>query len=83
MYGIYSLSEQIGVSPWYWWADVPVKKQSALYIDKKLQLTEIPKVKYRGIFLNDEAPALTNWVIEKYGTTTPNFMKKYLNYSCV
>jgi len=73
MYGIYSLSEQIGVSPWYWWADVPVKKQSALYIDKTLQLTEIPKVKYRGIFLNDEAPALTGWVTEKYGNYNAPF----------
>lgn len=73
MYGIYSLSEQVGVSPWYWWADVPVKKQSALYIDNKLQLTEIPKVKYRGIFLNDEAPALTNWVTEKYGNYNAQF----------
>ena len=76
MYGIYSLSEQIGVSPWYWWADVQVKKQSALYIDKKLQLTEIPKVKYRGIFLNDEAPALTNWVAEKYGNYNAQFYEK-------
>lgn len=76
MYGIYSLSEQIGVSPWYWWADVPVKKKSTLYIDKKLQLTEIPKVKYRGIFLNDEAPALTNWVAEKYGNYNAQFYEK-------
>lgn len=76
MYGIYSLSEQIGVSPWYWWADVPVKKQSQLYIDKNLQLTEIPKVKYRGIFLNDEAPALTQWVTEKYGNYNAQFYEK-------
>ncbi len=76
MYGIYSLSEQIGVSPWYWWADVPVKKKSPLYIDKNLQLTEIPKVKYRGIFLNDEAPALTNWVVEKYGNYNAQFYEK-------
>jgi len=76
MYGIYSLSEQIGVSPWYWWADVPVKKKPQLYIDKKLQLTEIPKVKYRGIFLNDEAPALTHWVAEKYGNYNAQFYEK-------
>lgn len=76
MYGIYSLSEQIGVSPWYWWADVPVKKKSALYIDTNLQLIEIPKVKYRGIFLNDEAPALTNWVAEKYGNYNAKFYEK-------
>ncbi|WP_062059771.1 glycosyl hydrolase 115 family protein [Cellvibrio sp. OA-2007] len=73
MYGIYSLSEQIGVSPWYWWADVPVKKQTALYIDKNVHVSEIPKVKYRGIFLNDEAPALTNWVTEKYGNYNHQF----------
>ncbi|PUA27253.1 MAG: glycosyl hydrolase [Cellvibrio sp. 79] len=72
-YGIYSLSEQIGVSPWYWWADVPVKKKSEIFIDKKLQITEIPKVKYRGIFLNDEAPALTGWVTEKYGNYNHRF----------
>lgn len=76
MYGIYSLSEQIGVSPWYWWADVPIAKKERLLIDKKLHLVEIPKVKYRGIFLNDEAPALTNWVTEKYGNYNAQFYEK-------
>lgn len=76
MYGIYNLSEQIGVSPWYWWADVPVKKKAQLYIDKKIQVIEIPKVKYRGIFLNDEAPALTSWVTEKYGNYNAQFYEK-------
>ncbi len=75
-YGIYSLSEQMGVSPWYWWADVPVKKKSAIYIDNKTFVSEIPKVKYRGIFLNDEAPALTNWVTEKYGGYNHQFYEK-------
>lgn len=75
-YGIYSLSEQIGVSPWYWWADVPVKKKAEIFIDHKLQVTEIPKVKYRGIFLNDEAPALTSWVIEKYGNYNHSFYER-------
>lgn len=73
MYGIYSLSEQIGVSPWYWWADVPVKQKATIFIDKKINVVEIPKVKYRGIFLNDEAPALTNWVTEKYGDYNHHF----------
>ncbi|HEY8941005.1 MAG TPA: glycosyl hydrolase 115 family protein [Cellvibrio sp.] len=75
-YGIYSLSEQIGVSPWYWWADVPVKKKTEILIDETLQVTEIPKVKYRGIFLNDEAPALTGWVTEKYGNYNHQFYEK-------
>ena len=70
IYGIYDVSEKIGVSPWYWWADVPVEHKDALYVKPGIY-TEGPSVKYRGIFLNDEAPDLTNWVREKYGTVTP------------
>ncbi|RYY76835.1 MAG: glycosyl hydrolase [Gammaproteobacteria bacterium] len=72
-YGIYDLSEQIGVSPWYWWADVPAKKKSTLSISKNTHVLEMPKVKYRGIFLNDEAPALTNWVVKNYGNFNHEF----------
>jgi hypothetical protein len=68
IYGIYDLSEQIGVSPWYWWADVPVRHQDVLYVRPGKYTQGEPSVKYRGIFLNDEAPDLTNWVAEKYGT---------------
>lgn len=62
IYGIYDVSEQIGVSPWYFWADVPAKQNKNIYVlsDKKVQ--ESPSVKYRGLFFNDEQPALTNWV---------------------
>lgn len=67
IYGIYDLSEQIGVSPWYWWADVPVEHKNALFV-KPVRYTEGPSVKYRGIFINDEAPDLTNWIREKFGT---------------
>ncbi len=67
IYGIYDLSGQIGVSPWYWWADVPVKKQERLSVKAGRYLSEGTKVKYRGIFLNDEAPALSGWVSEKFG----------------
>jgi hypothetical protein len=68
IYGIYDLTEKIGVSPWYWWADVPVKKQPDLYIKPVRFSRGEPKVKYRGIFINDEAPALSGWSMEKYGT---------------
>ncbi|MGV8096915.1 MAG: glycosyl hydrolase 115 family protein [Mangrovibacterium sp.] len=67
IYGIYDLSRQIGVSPWYWWADVPVKKHESVYIKDGRYVFEGPKVKYRGIFLNDEAPALSGWAFEKFG----------------
>ena len=72
IYGIYELSRQIGVSPWYWWADVPVKKNTALFIHPGPFTSDEPSVKYRGLFLNDEAPALTNWVAEKYGMVKPS-----------
>lgn len=73
IYGIYDLSEQIGVSPWYWWADVPVKKQAALYIQAGRWVQGEPAVKYRGIFLNDEAPALSGWANEKFGGLNHQF----------
>jgi hypothetical protein len=75
IFGIYDLSEQIGVSPWYWWADVPVEHRDALFV-KPGKYVQGPVVKYRGIFLNDEAPALTGWVNEKYGKYNRSFYEK-------
>jgi hypothetical protein len=76
IFGIYDLSEQIGVSPWYWWADVPVRHRDALFVRAGKYVEGAPAVKYRGIFLNDEAPALTGWVKEKYGSYNSEFYKK-------
>jgi len=67
IYGIYDLSEQMGVSPWYWWADVPVRHRDALFVRAGRYARPAPAVKYRGIFLNDEAPALSGWAYEKFG----------------
>jgi hypothetical protein len=67
IYGIYEISGGSGVSPWYWWADVPARKSRELFVSPGRFVYGEPSVKYRGIFLNDEAPALTNWVAWKYG----------------
>lgn len=67
IYGIYEISKQIGVSPWYYWADVPVQPKKELLVKSGFFFSGEPKVKYRGIFINDEAPALTNWAKEKFG----------------
>ena len=68
IFGIYDLSEQIGVSPWYWWADVrDATPGCALCQSRDAVLQPAPAVQYRGIFLNDEAPALIGWVNEKFG----------------
>ena len=68
VYGIYELSQQMGVSPWYYWADVPVEKHDAIYIKKGEYTDGEPAVRYRGLFLNDEAPCLTTWVKNTFGT---------------
>jgi hypothetical protein len=66
IFGVYELSSQIGVSPWYWWADVPPKKSKELHILPGRHVQQ-PAVKYRGIFINDEEPALGGWAREKFG----------------
>ena len=73
IFGIYDLSEQIGVSPWAWWADVPVTHKDNLYVTDGTYIQPEPAVKYRGIFLNDEAPSLTNWAKEKFGGYNSRF----------
>lgn len=75
IYGIYELSKQIGISPWYWWADVPVEKQNNIYIKPGSYTDGEPKVEYRGIFLNDEWPCLGNWAKEKFGGFNSEFYK--------
>ena len=67
IYGLYDLSQQMGVSPWYWWADVPVATQKSLYVAAGRHTRGEPAVKYRGIFINDEAPAFAGWAKEKFG----------------
>ena len=67
IYGIYELSKQIGVSPWYWWADVPVEHRDNLYVKPGKYTDGEPAVKYRGIFINDEAPAFQGWCEKKFG----------------
>ena len=67
IFGMFDVSEKIGVSPWYWWADVPIKKHSEIFILPGQYTLGEPAIKYRGIFINDEAPAFSGWAIEKFG----------------
>jgi hypothetical protein len=76
IFGVYDLSDQIGVSPWYWWADVPVQHHDELFVKPGTVVQGPPAVKYRGIFLNDEAPSLTGWVQVKYGNYNHEFYTK-------
>lgn len=76
IYGMLDLSTQSGVSPWYWWADVPIPPQKALYVLPGAHTLGTPTVKYRGFFVNDESPALSGMVKEKFGGYKQAFYSK-------
>lgn len=67
-YGVFSLSDSIGVSPWTWWADVPVQHKAKLYIADQTVVQGPPSVKYRGIFINDEDWGLKPWSARNFET---------------
>ena len=67
IYGIYEISRRIGVSPWYWMADVPVKHQDEVWYDGGRIVQPSPKVKYRGLFINDEWPSFGTWCTNHFG----------------
>ena len=67
IYGIYELSRQIGVSPWYWMADAPIAKHDRIYVSRGEYTDGEPAVKYRGIFINDEWPSFGTWCNTHFG----------------
>ncbi|MCM4157253.1 glycosyl hydrolase 115 family protein [Gramella sp. AN32] len=69
-FGIFELSKNLGVSPWYWWADVPVEKKKEITIDVPDFYSEEPAVEYRGIFLNDEDWGLQPWAAKTFEPET-------------
>jgi len=75
IFGIYDLSSRIGVSPWHYWADVPVRKRNRLYVTVGRRV-DAPKVRYRGIFINDEEPALGNWARATFGGINAKFYER-------
>ncbi len=66
VYGVYDLSEKIGVSPWYWFADVPVPRQASVFVTAGSRRDQ-PQVRYRGFFINDEDPAFSGWARKQFG----------------
>ena len=78
MYGIYYISELIGVSPWSYFGDVvPEKKSELIFDENDLNFTsKEPSVKYRGFFLNDEWPSLGSWVTNSFGDFNEEFYEK-------
>jgi len=66
-YGVLHVSEAIGVSPWYWFADVPVDKSNRRVYDyEENMVSSSPSIKYRGVFINDEDWGLKTWAAENF-----------------
>ncbi|MDI4632188.1 glycosyl hydrolase 115 family protein [Pelomonas sp. V22] len=65
-YGVYTLSQALGVSPWHWWADVAPLKRGLLYLSLPKPWTEGPAVRYRGLFINDEDWGLFPWASQTF-----------------
>jgi hypothetical protein len=64
-FALFTISRQAGVSPWTWWADVPVMKHRAIYVNAAQHIQGEPSVQYRGIFLNDEDWGLRPWAAKR------------------
>ena len=76
-FGLTTMSETIGVSPWYWWADVTPAKKNALYIEPGTFVQGEPSVQYRGIFINDERfGGWARWAEHKHGKVGPETYKR-------
>ena len=75
-YGVFTLSAAIGVSPWYWWADVTPDHQDALVVKPQSRQEGPPSVKYRGIFINDEDWGLEPWAAKTFEPAQGNIGPK-------
>lgn len=81
-YGTFAISEAMGVSPLYWWADVPVEKKKSIYLETEEFVSEQPSVKYRGIFINDEGWGITPWAGKTYDKELGNIGPKTYAQVC-
>lgn len=75
-YGVFKLSKQIGVNPWYWWADVPIHQNKVIQIPDQHFISSKPSVKFRGIFINDEDWGLRPWASENMDSKLHNIGPK-------
>ncbi|KAK3368389.1 hypothetical protein B0H63DRAFT_504280 [Podospora didyma] len=69
IFGIHTLAEQAGQSPYHWFADVPARKHAQIHALPKITVHGEPSVKYRGLFINDEEPALNTWWARYHNAT--------------
>lgn len=75
VFGLYELVRRLGVSPWAFWADVPIPRRTQAWVSPG-RLLDAPAVRYRGIFINDEEPALGEWTRATYGGSNHQFYER-------
>lgn len=80
-YGLLTLSEKIGVSPWYWWGDVPVDRHDEVFVRAR-HVSRSPSVRYRGIFINDEDWGLYEWAARNFEPETGSIGPKTYRKVC-
>ncbi len=77
IYGLFHLSELLGVSPWVYFADVlPVKRDTVILTQAVNTVSKEPSVKYRGFFINDEWPSFGSWTFRHFGGFTAEMYDK-------
>ncbi len=68
IYGLFRLSEMLGVSPLVDWCNVmPQKLEEYVIADDYKFVSKEPSVRFRGFFINDEWPAFGNWCTKNFG----------------
>ena len=72
IFGVYELARRLGVSPWTFWADVPIARRERAHVAPG-RFADAPAVRYRGIFINDEDPALGGWMKARFGGPNHRF----------
>ncbi|MCY4743417.1 glycosyl hydrolase 115 family protein [Pelomonas sp. UHG3] len=75
-YGVYTLSQALGVSPWVWWADLAPRQRGPLHLSLSEPLQDGPAVKYRGLFINDEDWGLHPWAANTFEPEARNIGPK-------
>ena len=71
IYGMFHLSELMGVTPLCYFADAVIPREEKLIFTlPEKEISKEPSVQYRGFFINDEWPCFGNWCVEHFGGFT-------------
>lgn len=77
IYGMFHLSELLGVSPLHYFGDVRPEQKQEVVLDEGVEMiSKEPSVKYRGFFINDEWPCFGNWTLEHFDGFTAEMYDK-------